>query len=213
MLHKTADIILPPTLDLLIELQQDEQLDNFFLVGGTALALQIGHRFSVDLDFFCYEPFDTQFLSQHLSNYGFQISAIEKNTLLGVTRGVKTDFIVHRYPLVKSLIKKEGIRLASIADISAMKLNAISHNGQRLKDFIDIYCLLETMPLQSMLDAYAQKYPNSNLMIPLKGVIYFDDIDFNLDPPILNKEIKIEDLQARLIEAVSQPDRIFNSIE
>ena len=176
MLHKTADIILPPTLNLLEELQQDEQLDAFTLVGGTALALQIGHRFSVDLDFFCFEAFDTQTLSEHLSGYGFHISAIEKNTLLGVIRGVKTDFIVHQYPMVKPLVREDGLRLASIVDISAMKLNAISHNGQRLKDFIDIYCLLETLPLQSMLDAYTQKYPNSNLMIPLKGVTYFDEV-------------------------------------
>lgn len=209
MLHSTPDIILPDTLQLLKSLQDDESLNMFFLVGGTALALQIGHRFSIDLDLFCLEAFDTQTLSQHLSKYDLQISAIDKNTLLCVIDGVKTDFITHSYPLVEPLLEIEGLRLASIQDIAAMKLNAIAHSGQRLKDFIDIYCLLEIIPLQSMLHAYSKKYINSNLMIPLKGLTYFDDIDFEMDPPVLNREIPVKNLKVRLIESVNNPTKIF----
>ena len=143
MLHKDQNVILSTTLELLVTLQQDEELSSFFLVGGTALALQIGHRFSVDLDLFTQNPFDTQSLSDSLaSKYDFKISSVSKNTLLGVVNSVKVDFLTHAYPLVNPILEIEGLRLASVEDIGAMKLNAIAHSGQRLKDFIDVYCLL-----------------------------------------------------------------------
>lgn len=210
MLHKTKDIILPETLDLLERLQKDSMLADFFLVGGTALAMQIGHRFSVDLDLFTTVPFDTRPLSEHLSqSYDFQLSSVQKNTILGVLEGVKTDFIAHAYPLVKDLVTEDGLRLASKEDIGAMKLNAIAHSGQRLKDFIDVYFLLELVPLDTLLKAYEIKYPNSNLLIPVKGLTYFEDIDFEADPPFLNREVGIALLKKRLVEAVEDTQRVF----
>lgn len=210
MLHKKKDVILPATLALLERLQCDEDLSAFFLVGGTSLALQIGHRFSVDLDLFTLEPFDTQALVDHLNtNYAFQLSSVARNTLMGVIEGVKVDFIRHAYPLVLPILEIDGLRLVSKEDIGAMKLNVIAHNGQRLKDFIDVYYLLELVPLQSLLDSYAVKYQNSNIMIPLKGLTYFDDLDLKMDPPILSKEISVEAIKKRLRKAVEEPDRVF----
>ena len=210
MLHKTTDVILPETLDLLQRLQQDPALDGFILVGGTSLALQIGHRFSIDLDLFTMEPFDTHLLSEHITvHYAFQLSAVAKNTLLGVMEGVKVDFITHAYPLVKPIINEDGLRLASCEDIGAMKLNAIGHSGQRLKDFIDIYYLLERMPLSALLEAYSSKYAHSNILIPLKGLSYFEDIDLEADPPIMNKTLQPDIMKKRLLEAVEYPDRVF----
>ena len=210
MLHKARTVILPETFDLLLQLQRDENLKEFFLVGGTALALQLGHRFSIDLDLFSNAPFEVQPLIDHLStNYAFQLNSIAPNTLLGNIKGIKVDFITHAYPLIESLIEEESIKLASILDIAAMKLNAISISGQRLKDFIDMYFILEHYSLSETLDAYQKKYTHSNAMIPLKALTYFDDLNLDLDPPIMTKKLKVDSIKKRLIQAVRKTDQIF----
>ena len=210
MLHKNKEIILPETLSLLKDLQRDEMLADFFLVGGTALAVQIGHRFSVALDLFTLHSFDNQVLSEHLvRSYGAQISAVSKNTVLAAIRGVKVNLITHAYPLAGGLLEEEGLRLASMEDIGAMKLKAIAHSGQRLKDFIDVYFILERLPLEKVLGAYEKKYPHANLMIPIKGLTYFEDIDPEADPPIMGTKVSLESLKARLVAAVEAPGRVF----
>ncbi len=210
MLHKSPNIILPQTLELLLNLQADPQLSQYFLVGGTSLALQIGHRLSIDLDLFSVTPFEVEPLQNYLiGKYNFELDKLGINTLIGSISGIKTDFITHAYPIVKPLLLEENLRLASLTDIAAMKLNAISHSGQRLKDFVDVYYLLEIMPLSLMLDAYEAKYPHSNPAIPLKAVVYFDDIDFGADAPLMVKEMTIPDMKKRLINAVKKPYSIF----
>lgn len=210
MLHKTSKIIPPPTLFLLERLQSDSQLSAFFLVGGTALALQMGHRQSIDLDLFSMKPFDTESLQAYLSEtYNFLIDKLGPNTLIGSMEGVKTDFITHAYPLVNPLLEIENLRMASLEDIAALKLNAIAHSGQRYKDFIDVYFLLEKMPFNSMLETYEEKYPASNPLIPIKALTYFGDINFESDTPILVKKVTFPAIQKRLEQAVKKPNAIF----
>ncbi|MDP9082106.1 MAG: nucleotidyl transferase AbiEii/AbiGii toxin family protein [Bacteroidota bacterium] len=99
MLQKQT--VSPGTLELLISLMKDEELWEFFLVGGTALSLQIGHRVSIDLDLFSINPFDENLLLAYLeSTCKFQLDYQSKNTLKGQINGVKVDFITHSYPLV-----------------------------------------------------------------------------------------------------------------
>jgi predicted nucleotidyltransferase component of viral defense system len=209
MLFLDKKHIEPEALALLRTLQKDQHLRDFFLVGGTALSMQIGHRLSIDLDFFTEKPFDSQQVLQHLSKYAFRASAILPNTLLGFAGSTKVDFIAHQYPLVSPLVDTEGFRMAAIEDIAAMKLNAIVHSGQRLKDFWDIYFLLEKMPLSAMLRHYEVKYPASNAMIALKAVTYFEDINPDFDKPRIWRKVSFAGLKKRIVEAVQQPDRLF----
>ncbi len=210
MLHKSPNIILPQTLELLQTFQADPQLGQYFLVGGTSLALQIGHRLSIDLDMFSTTPFEVEPLQQYLiATYNFEVDKLGINTLIGSISGIKTDFITHAYPLVKPLLLEDSLRMASTTDIAAMKLNAISQSGQRLKDFVDVYFLLEIMPLSLMLDAYEVKYPNSNTAIPLKAIVYFDDINFEADAPIMVKKMTITAMEKRLTTAVQKPYSVF----
>jgi len=138
MLQKNA--VEPSTLELLIALQNERELKNFHLAGGTSLALQIGHRKSIDLDFFSIYDFETSNLQEFLENkYHFKTDYISINTLKGNIQNIKIDFISHKYQLVNPIIETENTRLYSIEDIAAMKLNAIAGNGTRSKDFIDIY--------------------------------------------------------------------------
>lgn len=202
--------IAPDALPLLRALQNDENLQDFFLVGGTALAMQIGHRLSVDLDLFTDKPFDSQALLEYLSSlYGFRASTIFKNTLLGFIGETKVDFVAHQYALVNPLKRADGFRMASLEDIAAMKLNAIVHSGQRLKDFWDIYFLLEKMPLSAMLRCYEAKYPASNAMIALKAVSYFEDINHDLDKPKIWRKITFARLKKRIFKAVENIEKVF----
>ena len=210
MLFLDKKYIPPVALELLRHLQSDKTLDDFFLVGGTALALQLGHRLSIDLDFFNQKPFDTQLLISHLSsNYNFRANSISTNTILGFIGETKIDFLSHQYPLVNDLIQADGFRFGSLEDISAMKLNAIVHSGQRLKDYWDIYFLLEKMPLSRMLESYQTKYPASSPIIALKALSYFDDINQALHKPMLLRKINLSQLKKRILQAVDQPDHVF----
>lgn len=210
MIYNDPDVILPETFDLLHRIQQDAFFEGFFLVGGTALALQIDHRFSIDLDFFSVQPFDNQQMEAYLMDqYGFQTDYVAPNTLKGFIQNVKVDFLTHAYPLIKPLIWEEGLALASMEDIGAMKLNAIAHSGNRQKDFYDLFFLLEYYSLQDMLLVYEAKYANSNLIIPLKGMSWFEDIDFEIEKPMLKRKVSFELVKRRLLEATQYPEKVF----
>lgn len=107
MLYLEKKYIPPPALSILSQLQKDKTLDDFFLVGGTALALQLGHRLSVDIDLFIDKPFDTQQLLSHLSTtYGFQASTIFNNTLLGFMRLFIVGNVLKTFGISISCLKK-----------------------------------------------------------------------------------------------------------
>lgn len=210
MLHKNPEIILPETFSLLGKICTDSFFDKFNLVGGTALALQIGHRFSIDLDFFSSSSFDSARMIDHLvQNYDFNLSSVYENTVLGFIGKVKVDFITHAYPNVETPLLIEQVRLATTLDISAMKLNAIVNSGQRIKDFIDVFYLLAYHPLQEMLNTYTKKYTHSNPIVALKALTYFDDIDPNLDPPKMKDRLPLSEIKERILKAVTGPNQVF----
>jgi len=198
MLHK--ETISPHTLELLIRLQQKEYLKGFFLVGGTALALQIGHRTSVDLDLFSDFSFDTAYVLENLSaDFGFKLFFSANNTLKGSIYGVQVDILAHRYPYVCSPLMIENIAMVSVEDIIAMKLNAISISGQRIKDFIDIFYLLKSYTIDDMIRFYKTKYAAFNEVNVLKSLTWFEDIDHS-DMPVLleNPKLKWSEVSATI---------------
>lgn len=198
------------TLELLNQLMEDVTLSNFVLVGGTALALQIGHRISIDLHLFSSQPFNAEELADYLrTNYGFELDFISTNTLKGEINGVQVDCIAYQYPWISNSIKIGNIRLASLTEIAAMKLNAISGNGTRIKDFIDIAYLSTKISLNQMLEAYEKKY-NSNTVMPLKAIVFYNDINFN-EPIKMAENIpfKWKTIEIRLRLMLSFPNRIF----
>lgn len=198
------------TLELLKTLMNDDLLKDFFLVGGTALALQIGHRISIDLDFFSQASFDENLLIIELeSKHNFQLDYQSKNTLKGEIQGIKVDFITHNYPLVKPLIQEEEVRMASPEDIAAMKLNAIAGNGTRLKDFIDIAYLSSTITLSQMVNAYAEKYASRNPTIVVKALEYHQDINFKEAIEMVNNKYQWKIIEKRLFLMTKSPEKLF----
>ncbi|HHT22025.1 MAG TPA: nucleotidyl transferase AbiEii/AbiGii toxin family protein [Bacteroidales bacterium] len=212
MLH--TETIKGETFTLLKRIMADRRLQGFNLAGGTALALYLGHRLSVDLDLFTPYPFDTKKMEQYLiETYDFKADYFEENTLKGTINGVKIDCITYSYPnLENPYISKENIRLYSIKDIVAMKLSAIADDGSRLKDFIDIACLSTKMSLNEMLRAYLEKFPNSNPIRPLKGLLYFEDIYFDEPIFILKGKYTWKNIQKRLEQMQKNRDKVFEKL-
>jgi hypothetical protein len=200
MLHK--ETINPNTLELLIRLQKKEYLKDFYLVGGTALALQIGHRTSVDIDLFSNFGFNTGELLENLSqDFDYKLFFSANNTLKGSIEEVQVDILAHRYPYVSSPITFDNIALLSKEDIVAMKLNAISTSGQRVKDFIDIYYLLEIYSIADMVSFYKKKYASFNEVNVLKSLIWFEDIDHSDWPVLLkNPDLEWENIKNKIVK-------------
>lgn len=200
MLHK--ETVSNDTLELIQKLQSDVALEKFTLVGGTALSLQIGHRISIDIDFFSMEAFDQQEMLQHLeSNYGFQEQYSHTNTLKGIVNGVFVDLLRHDYKFIAEPINIMGMRLASKQDIAAMKVNAITGNGTRVKDFIDIYFLLKEFSFSEIIGFYKTKYNSRNDFHAVKSLTYFDDIDADAWPKMLvEKTLKLKEIKNRIVE-------------
>lgn len=210
MLCKDPFIIHPETFNLIQELQSLDYLKDFYLVGGTALALKLGHRNSIDIDLFTQHEFDDNDLLENLlEKFDLKLVYNRKNTIICSINEVKTDFIRHNYPLINNPITEEGITFLSLEDICAMKLHAIQNSGKRLKDFIDIYFLLEHFSLNQMLNFYEIKYQHSNKLIALRAINYFEDIDPSIDPPILKKPIPIAKIKKRIQEATLHGNKKF----
>ena len=166
------ETIYPGTLELLKKLMAVSVLDNFYLVGGTALALHLGHRISVDLDLFTNLEFDTQQIIHELGN-SISISKVigeAKNTLNLVIDNVEVDILRHDYSLLEPTITIDNIRLLSDKDIAAMKLSAIARRGSK-KDFYDIYFLLQSYSIDELFVFYKNKYQNHELFYIIKSLL------------------------------------------
>ena len=176
----------PSTLELLINLQKTDLLKSTRLVGGTALSLQLGHRLSIDLDFFGQVEGDTQRIAMDLTSEGFdvKIESNSKNIHIFKINGVKTDIVNYKYSWIDKVIAENGIRLAGVKDIAAMKIAAITNRGSK-KDFIDLYFLLKRFSMKKIMDLYLEKYPDGSAFLACKSLLYFADADNQIMPKML----------------------------
>lgn len=185
MLH--TQTVSPATLGLLKQLMVIPELDKFVLVGGTNLALQLGHRLSVDLDLFTNEPFNVAEVSEAINrNFSDALKLDEmKQTIWYQINGVKTDIVLHQYSYLEPIQVIHSVRLASKADIVAMKLGAASGRGAK-KDFWDIAALLDIYTIKEMVDIYQRKYTTDDIGFIVRSLVYFEDAELQNDPVSLN---------------------------
>ena len=162
----------------------------FYLGGGTALAVYLGHRHSVDLDWFTGERIsDPMRLAQTIREQEtpFETSQIEKGTLYGILSGVRVSFLEYRYLLLEPLVPWPmfGCLIAALDDLACMKLSALAQRGAK-KDFVDLYALgLQHKPLPARLRLYQRKYSVKDLAHVLYALAYFDDADRERMPRML----------------------------
>ena len=157
----------------------------FALAGGTSLALQIGHRKSIDLDFFTPDLFNPKELEAILKSdpdLHFRYSGNNSRMLFGYANNIKCDFIQETAKLIKPIQEFENIRYFHIQDIAAMKLHTICGRGKK-KDFFDIYSLLQLFSWNEMLEWFAMKYSEEQFYFLWRSISYFSDADS--DPDIL----------------------------
>lgn len=179
MLHyRTVE---PATLDILKGLCAIPELENFFLVGGTCLALRYGHRTSVDLDLFSTEDFNNEEIIAGIKKTFPQFSYRNTKNPVGVfgyIDGVKVDLVRHYYfKQIDQAIMEDGVRMFGDRDVIAMKIFAILKRAQK-KDFWDVAELLQHYSVQDFIDCYYEKYPNTELLISIPHALtYFLEAD------------------------------------
>lgn len=183
-------------------------LSPFYLAGGTALALHLGHRFSLDLDLFTPEEFNPKDISQNLKTLGkLTIDRDNQGTLLGYLNGVKVSFFHYPYPLVFPTKKYLGVRVADMRDIACMKIDALSTRGTR-RDFVDLYFICQKEKLLGLFRIFEKKYKgvHYNLFHLIKSLTYFVDAEgeemSRMAVPV--KWLEVKELFIREVREISQ---------
>lgn len=179
---------------------------DFYLAGGTALALQIGHRDSIDFDFFSFNDFDPQELFMRLEEIFKEHKIIkvqeERNTLtVFIDDEIKISFFGFAYKLIMPKQDEEYLCLASIEDIACMKLSAILSRATN-KDYIDLYFIIKKIKLAHLIELAQKKLPAIDSNLILKSLVYFEDVSIE---PINFKhghEVEFDEVKKELIRVV-----------
>lgn len=189
--------LLPDTLRAIQLISAVPEIKKAYLAGGTALALQLGHRISVDLDFFTAEDFNEAEVVGRLSLVkSFHKEGTAKGTIWGKISRTRLSLFRYQYPLLRAATLFEGIALASLADIAAMKIHAIVDRGTR-RDFVDVYFLSKKYSLDRMLGFYQEKYSalESNLYSILRALDYFEDAEKESQMPNMISKVDWEEVK------------------
>ena len=202
----------------LVYLGRQSVLDGFYLAGGTALALQIGHRISTDLDCFSSTHrllfVEREQLRDVLGQSGdFQVVAEQDGMLYTQSFGTDVSFVYQHHPLLNPTVEYRGAQLASPLDIGLMKLAAINSRGTR-RDFVDIYCLREIVTLDRLLELAPVKYADrpSFLAIAIRALVYFQDAEQQPMPRLL-RPVDWADVRAYCEAAARKIARRLSGLE
>ncbi|MBI1224104.1 MAG: hypothetical protein GC192_02600 [Bacteroidetes bacterium] len=194
----------PNTLGLLKSLSAEPMLAGHFLVGGTSLALQMGHRKSIDLDLFSHQPFDAESILETLRlTYQVQPLTVTNTICIAVVEGIKVDLVHFRYPFAFPLLETDGVRLADKRDIAPMKLDAVTKRGSK-KDFYDMYYLFEEFTPQQILEWYNHMFQHSTSFHVIRSLTYFEDAELTEEPFVFDKKLTWEKVKKRLIAVVKE---------
>lgn len=191
------EVLIKNTKEHLALLGRSAILKDAYLAGGTGCALQLGHRFSIDFDFFTVKQFEPKNVAAELAGVAaFEVEELGKGTILGKFKGTKFSLFIYEYPLVFPPPQYLSLSIADIRDIAAMKIDAIASRGTK-RDFIDLYFMCQSnYKLSELLAIYDKKYGMlaSNLMHIKKSLIFFDDADADAMPVML-KDVKWQDVK------------------
>lgn len=177
-------------------------LESFFLVGGTAIALHLGHRKSIDLDLFTAASFNNSTLLGKLAgNHEISVELDEPNMLITTIEEIKVDFVKMGYPILFPTLLIEGVRMLDLRDIAAKKLKAIAQRRGK-KDFYDIYFLLDQMSLETMISIFRQKFKMHEVFHIIKSLTYFEDAEQSANPVVFDKTVTWQKVKGSIKSAV-----------
>jgi predicted nucleotidyltransferase component of viral defense system len=169
-------------------------IQRYYLAGGTGLALHLGHRFSVDLDFFSPAS-DSVGLDERaamqatFADPSLVITHDKDMTFVATWQGVGVSFFrLALYPLVHEPLVLEGVPIATMEEIGAMKLAAIMSRGTR-KDYIDLYFILQQTSLERLFEVAAVKYAQVRTFAvsALRAMAYFADAEATPMPQMIDR--------------------------
>ena len=187
--------------DLILFVSQRPVFNDFSLGGGTALALQLGHRISVDADFISAIKFDRETMLKHAREELDNVTDLHLGEM-GVflkSNGIKVDFLSWGLPFIRPIQNLEGVRILSIEDIVAMKLFAITRRGEK-KDYYDLAILLDWFSLKELFDFYHERHKGDDTSLLLRFLVSFSDIDKQPEPHRLY-EMDWPSARERLVKA------------
>ncbi len=162
-------------------------VENFYLAGGTGLALHLGHRRSRDVDLFSYDAFDPESFVHTLQALPeFGVTSKAEGTLHCLLRGVKVSLLAYPYPLLFPTERLGRLSVADVRDIACMKIAAIAGRATK-RDFVDLYLVSRDLGLPPLLDLFRQKFAQANYSLPhiLKSLSYFEEADMDPMPDML----------------------------
>lgn len=167
------------------DLQRQSVLADFYLAGGTGLALHLGHRRSLDLDFFSGQAFDPEALVPRLQEHAeFSLISRDKETLHVHVLGTKVSFLGYHYPVLFPFAAYLDVQIADPRDIACMKISAIAGRGTR-RDFVDLYAACQRYELRELLDLFQRKFGRVSMIHVMKSLTYFDEAETEPMPEIL----------------------------
>lgn len=184
-----AEILTDTQLEVLRTVAPFARDTGFYLSGGTAVALHLGHRRSLDFDWFAPLDFDPDVLEERLLALlsSVTITAKEDGTLHALASGVQLSFLRYRYPFLQPVVRWDEFEcdLGSVPDLAAMKVAAVANRGSR-KDFVDLYSIgVSGLTLPEMVDLYRRRFTNDDLAHVVRSLTYFNDAEREPMPEML----------------------------
>jgi hypothetical protein len=172
-----------------------------YLAGGAAAALQLGHRRSVDFDWFTQNTLPPSQILKDLESLQLPIDVRQNNegTFLAQVGGVDFSVFRYRYGLVGTPIEFEGCQLASLEDIAAMKMTAIVQRAVK-RDYVDLYVFFKVgnLSLSQVVTTMGEKFPGLDPSMALRAMTYFEDVEKQPMPVMLAK-ISWADVKSGLV--------------
>ena len=190
-------------LKLFTAIAERDWISDFYLAGGTALALQLGHRQSIDFDYFSTTSLNRELIKVNLSDLGtMELFSEDKDTINAGIDNIRMSFFTYDVPILGDFLKYKKLQIAPMLDIALMKLTAISGRGSK-KDFIDLYFLLEHYDLSYLFKKFETKFgkKTTNFYHLLKSLVYFDDAE-NQPSPVMIKSISWTEVKQHIVNQV-----------
>jgi hypothetical protein len=183
-----TEAIDPPAKQALGVIGKTATHRGFYLAGGTGAALQLGHRISVDLDFFSFENFIPEELERVLSGRALVLTnqRMSPGTLQGVLGEVNISFFFYPYSLIHSPLMFEEVKVAELIDIGLMKMTAIASRGAK-KDFVDLFFILQKLSNFSLFSEFEKKFPSDRIDLYhyARSLTFFEEAEKDPDPHML----------------------------
>jgi len=204
--------LLPDTVRAIKLVSKVPIVKNSYLAGGTALALRLGHRISIDLDFFTLEELEENVLLADLEQLPeFKKDGVAWRTVWGIIQNTKFSLFYYKYPLLEKTDAYMGIKIASLKDIAAMKIIAIGDRGTK-RDFIDLYFLTKIYTTDEMLEFYDMKFGDldEKAYHLIRSLDYFADADVDTQLPKMLIDIDWENIKKFFHQESMRLSKVYN---